>query len=568
MRAFDRFVQAYHTHLCRDPNERLYLGLSDDLGSLPDPSMSMFDSVIDEARELLAELASIDSSALGFDERLDVDLARLTLEREVHDHTLTFNGRRNAVQCPCAGDDIGDGLFLLFANDPRSASDRLEDIAQRLEKVPSYLGAMLARLDTPVARWVDIECAKLDGLPGLFETLEGWAVKEGWSDLKRFSMARVEAEESLVKYRMALTGLSTTTNLHVGDATARRVVYLRGINKSLEELHAHAVAFLARNRGTLEDLRGRLVVKYGLPQRTSVTELQGFLNEEYAVKITDGRLEDVLDIYQAERRKILDFIERRNLFDILEDQDMKIIRTPPFMMPSIPAGAMMSPPPFRDGPKISMVYLTLSQELLAEHNLLGIPGMMIHEGIPGHHLQLANAAKHPSVIRRHFEAMDHCEGWTTMLEDYMLDLGYMGELTDEARFIGKLDINRLGARVAIDLFFMTGDRRYLKVSDDDVDSSSDDPFQAAGALLQAVTGFTPERTQAELNWYSQERGYPLSYLTGNILVWELKRELAACQLGEKEGLVLDRAFHRLYLESGSMPVSFLRRVAVQEGLLH
>ena len=87
--------------------------------------------------------------------------------------------------------------------------------------------------------------------------------------------------------------------------------------------------------------------------------------------------------------------------------------------------------------------------------------MMIHEGIPGHHLQLATASTHPSIVRRHFEAMEHAEGWTTMLEDYMLDQGYMGELTDEARFSGKRDISRLGARTAIDLFFMSGNKDFL-----------------------------------------------------------------------------------------------------------
>ena len=34
-----------------------------------------------------------------------------------------------------------------------------------------------------------------------------------------------------------------------------------------------------------------------------------------------------------------------------------------------------------------------------------------------------------------------------MLEDYLLDKGIMGKLTDEARFVGKLDINRLAAKL-------------------------------------------------------------------------------------------------------------------------
>jgi hypothetical protein len=162
--------------------------------------------------------------------------------------------------------------------------------------------------------------------------------------------------------------------------------------------------------------------------------------------------------------------------------------------------------------------------------------------------------------------MDQAEGWTTMLEDYMLDQGYLGDLVDEARFIAKRDIARIGARVAIDLFFMTGERGYLEVGVD-CDLSSPDPFVAAGSLLRAVTGFVPGRVEAELNWYSQVRGYPLSYLTGNRLVWELKADVAKKQRGGLDGVDLDRAFHKTFLEAGSMPVRFLRRVFEKQGLL-
>jgi uncharacterized protein (DUF885 family) len=212
------------------------------------------------------------------------------------------------------------------------------------------------------------------------------------------------------------------------------------------------------------------------------------------------------------------------------------------------------------------VYLTLSEELLDEHTELAIPNMMIHEGIPGHHLQLATAAGHPSVVRRHMDAMDQAEGWTTRLEDYMLDVGYLSELADEARLIGKRDINRIGARVVIDLFFMTGERDYLDVGVP-YDDSSNDPFALAGSLLRAVTGFVPSRVQAELNWYSQERGYPLSYLTGNRMVLELEQDVAKANTQSTECYALDRRFHQVFLNAGNMPVRFLRRAFEHEGLL-
>jgi len=198
---------------------------------------------------------------------------------------------------------------------------------------------------------------------------------------------------------------------------------------------------------------------------------------------------------------------------------------------------------------------------------LGIPVMMIHEGIPGHHLQFATAAQHPSFIRRIFSANEHAEGWTTMLEDYMLDVGYIAEdLVDEVRFIAKREMSRLVARVGIDLYFMTSDKDYLNVGLD-LNFDSTDVFVNAAKLLKTATGFTDGRVQAELNWYSTEQSYPLSYLTGNRMVWQLKKDIQAVNKKGLNDLALDQAFHEVYLTSGCMPVESLRSVFTDLGYL-
>ena len=75
------------------------------------------------------------------------------------------------------------------------------------------------------------------------------------------------------------------------------------------------------------------------------------------------------------------------------------------------------------------------------------------------------------------------------------------------------------------------------------------------------------RVQAELNWYSQERGYPLCYLAGNRMVWELKREVIRANEAAMSQEDIDRRFHQVFLNAGNMPVTFLRRVFEERGLL-
>ena len=60
----------------------------------------------------------------------------------------------------------------------------------------------------------------------------------------------------------------------------------------------------------------------------------------------------------------------------------------------------------------------------------------------------------------------------------------------------------------------------------------------------------------KLNWYSKERGYPLSYLTGNHLMWELKKRHEALF---QPSLRSDRMFFEFILKGGNMPLSLANK---------
>ena len=66
-----------------------------------------------------------------------------------------------------------------------------------------------------------------------------------------------------------------------------------------------------------------------------------------------------------------------------------------------------------------------------------------------------------------------------------------------------------------------------------------------------ISDLADERVAAELNWYSQDRGYPLSYLAGNHLVWKLKRDVATSWGRGRTSTDLDRTFHDVFLRSGA-----------------
>ena len=562
---FQTLESQFKAHVLSDPDASMALGDVQYLGELGDPSLAAMEAETKRSKELLAQLESY--QATDFNESLDMQLMARYLKQSIFFNELQQSGQPQRCRKPSGIDGISAGIFQLFVNDDRLAEQRMHNILSRLSQAPDYLKQELNVITQPVKRWLDIELEQGEGLADLFATIYSWAKEESYSKLPELDLAIQTCNEAVSGYLSDLKSRDTITEFSIGEDKVNALLALREINKSPEQLVNMARDFMGETQTLLADLSVRLCEKYQLPSDTSQEQLHEFLNKQFSATLKNGKLDSILDIYNEQISSINQFIENNQLFEIPQSQTIKILKTPSFLEPVIPAGAMWPPLALREGKKTSLVYLTLKSDQLAEHTELGIPVMMIHEGIPGHHLQFATAALHPSFIRRIFSANEHAEGWTTMLEDYMLDVGYVkDELIDEVRFIAKREMSRLVARVGIDLYFMTANKRYLDVGLD-LNFDSDDVFVNAAKLLKTATGFTDGRVQAELNWYSTEQSYPLSYLTGNRMVWELKKEIQTKNKKSLSDVELDKAFHRVYLQSGCMPVNSLRSVFVQQGFL-
>lgn len=566
---FSTLESQFKQFVLSDPDTNMGLGDTSALGQLGDPSLEHLNQNTQQAQTLLTAIEAC--IAEGFEQQLDLDLMARYLKQTIFFAELQQNGQPQRRAKPSGVDGISEGIFQLFVNDEREPEPRLDNILTRLQQAPAYLKVEASVIDRPIQRWRDIEVEQGEGLADLFETINQWAIETQYSRQPELAQAIEDCNQAMAEYLANLKQRDCLTDFAIGEDKVNELLALRHIKQSPAELITMARDFMAETQALLASLNKRLCKKYELDASTSDEQLHDFLNERFAAKIKHGKLDSVLDYYSEQINAINQFIEQRQLFKLPAQQEIRLLQTPSFLEPVIPAGAMWPPLALRPGKKTSLVYLTLKPDQLAEHTELGIPVMMIHEGIPGHHLQFATAAQHPSFIRRIFSANEHAEGWTTMLEDYMLDVGYIqDDLVDEVRFIAKREMSRLVARVGIDLYFMTGQRDYLNVGLDlgfQQEGYSDDVFDNAAKLLKKATGFTDGRVQAELNWYSSEQSYPLSYLTGNRLVWQLKQEIQALNKKDLDALALDQAFHQVYLESGCMPVESLRTVFQQQGLL-
>ena len=176
-----------------------------------------------------------------------------------------------------------------------------------------------------------------------------------------------------------------------------------------------------------------------------------------------------------------------------------------------------------------------------------------HEGVPGHHLQIAQTAYRSDSLntwrRLGCWVSGHGEGWALYAERLMADLGYFD---DPADYLGMLDGQRLrAARVVLDIGVHLGKQVPAQWGTGTWDAA------VAGEFLRANTSMAEEFLAFELDRYLGWPGQAPSYKIGQRLWEEIRDESRA--RAEARGETFDlRAFHRRALDVGSVGLGVLR----------
>ncbi len=172
-----------------------------------------------------------------------------------------------------------------------------------------------------------------------------------------------------------------------------------------------------------------------------------------------------------------------------------------------------------------------------------------HEGVPGHHLQVAQTAVRADLLNRWQRSLSWCsghgEGWALYAERLMDELGY---LDDPGNKLGMLDGQAFRAcRVIVDI----GMHLELEIP-------KDNPFdfhpgetwtpELGWEFLRAHCRIGDEQLRFELNRYLGWPGQAPAYKVGE-RIWLQAREDAKARKGDAFDLA---QFHRAALDMGSL----------------
>lgn len=171
-----------------------------------------------------------------------------------------------------------------------------------------------------------------------------------------------------------------------------------------------------------------------------------------------------------------------------------------------------------------------------------------HEGVPGHHLQIAqavyNRAQLNSWRRLLAGSSGHAEGWALYAERLMEQLGY---LDDPADRLGMLDGQRMrAARVVLDIGVHLEKPRLDGAGTWDADYALD--------FMRQNVNMSDEFVRFEVNRYLGWPGQAPSYKVGQ-RIWEQLRD----DVQAREGATFDiKAFHKRALDIGGVGLDTLR----------
>jgi len=176
----------------------------------------------------------------------------------------------------------------------------------------------------------------------------------------------------------------------------------------------------------------------------------------------------------------------------------------------------------------------------------GMKTLAYHEGIPGHHFQIATAQglKGLPMIRQQPIYTAYVEGWALYAERLMAEIGmYEGDPWG--------DLGRLQAEMyrAVRLVVDTGIH------------AKGWTREAAIEYMMGATGMAESEVVSEIERYMALPGQACAYKVGQLKILELREQVRA-KLGSKFDL---KAFHTVVLENGAVPLTLLERI-VNESL--
>jgi len=544
--AFEKLGRAYIDSLtAMDPVSATQLGDHRHDGDLPAIGASGRSARAAQDRELLRALAAIDRSQLVADNQVDYALMKNALEYDLWDLETLQSWAWN----PQVYNDIASlSLYSLVARDFAPWPVRFQHIVDRMEKLPAFLAQARAQLDPARVPKVHAETVARQNA-GIMEIVDAALMPE----VERSGVLRARFDKALANLKAALAEHQKWLDeVLVPDARGefrlgpalydQKMKFALMSSMTRPELKAKAEAAFTEARSEMERLARTF------PDCDAGSQQQAIecaLAKSYARRAPRGELE------QKARETLAEATEftRAGGFVGMPNGPVQVITMPKFYQGNAVAYDDAPGPLEADLPNFFAVSPIpedwteqQADSFLTEYNLYMLHDLSIHEGVPGHYLQLDHARRNKDLLRAVLGSGPFVEGWAVYSETLMAEQGYLGgEDTLDGKLF-KLTMLKMRLRSITNTLLDIGIQTEGMTREQAMDLMMNGAFQqereAAGKWIRA------NLSSVQL----------LSYFTGYEEHMALRREAM-----ERQGKDFDlRKFHDAVLSHGSPPVKYVR----------
>ena len=524
------------------------------------------DQVDDTARDKLrstlqdyqAALEAIDRDVLSRANQIDYELlssdvaARLWSLDELQEWALNPLYYVNTA---------GSSIYNLVARDFAPVEVRLGNAAARLEQFPRFLEQARASLVPERVPKIHAETAVAQNL-GVVSIIENMIVPE-MGNLTGATRTRLEAAIEVAKDALAehQTWLEeellprAAGDFRIGAGRFdRKLAYALDSPLGRREVVARAEAEYESVRNQMYEVSKEIYLA-----DHPYTAFPDTPDEAYKQVIIRAALEKayqhlppadgIVEVARQQLQQATDFVIEKNLVT-MPDEPVEIIIMPEFQR-GVSVAYLDSPGPLDKGQSTFYAVAPLPADwtgeqvrsFLREYNLYSLQDLTIHEGVPGHYLQLALSNRYPSTLRGVLGSGPMIEGWAVYAERLMIDEGYQDNDPLQRLIMLKWYLRAVTNAIidsAIHVDGMTRDEAMQLM----IEGGFQEEREAAGKWVRA------QLTSSQLSTYFV--GYQ---------EWVELRKAVETAWGDEFTL---RRYHDQVLSYGSPPVKYIRALVLGE----
>jgi uncharacterized protein (DUF885 family) len=507
---------------------------------------------LEQTRKTLADLPKeVDYQKLSRGAQIDFEIFQHDLQRDLW---LAENTHPYEEDPRVYNDFISDSVYLLLTQSTLPQETNVANCIARMAQLPKAVAAARQNLRNPPRTHTETAIRQNRGAIAFFE--QGIFEAAGKTrQLAALKAAAAPVVACLKDYQKFLeTDLLPRANgeWRLGpDKFARKLDLELDAGVTADQVMADAQSEFDRVERDMyviaRQLWGRYFPKQPLPpddvegRRSTVQRVLDAVAKEH------GRAEDLTRDMKQRVARLKKFIADNDIVRLPDPDRCQVIEMPEFkrgnstaymdaappLDPNATGHLAVSPPPKDWDAKRVASYLE-------EYNNHMLDVLAIHEGYPGHAVQLDYGNRNPSLIRRVLGSGVYIEGWAVYTEQMMVDQGYgQGDLA--------LRMNQLKFYLrAVANTILDHQMHCTAMTDDEaMDFLTKRCFQSEGeARLKVIRA---KQSSCQLS----------TYFVGRMAHYRLRQQIER-ELGDK--FVLGR-YHEAVLEPGAVPVKYLPELA-------